>query len=86
MSLPGTNYESLKGCDFKIIEGNILDYENLKKSFKGMDVVYHLAAMISIVRYDKEKVFKVNIEGTNNVINARIANNAKWFTQALFVN
>jgi dihydroflavonol-4-reductase len=75
--LPGARHESIDGLGAKIIEGNILDYEGLKKSFKGMEVVYHLAAMISIVQYDKDKVFKVNIEGTDNVINACIINNAK---------
>lgn len=72
LSLPNSKNESIKGLKVKIIEGNILDYACLKKAFKGMDQVYHLAAMISIVDYDKEKVFKVNVTGTDNVINACI--------------
>lgn len=72
LSLPNSKIDSLKGLKIEIIEGNILDLEGLKKAFKGMDQVYHLAAMISIVSYDKDKVFKVNVEGTNNVIQACI--------------
>ncbi|MFA5743608.1 MAG: NAD-dependent epimerase/dehydratase family protein [Candidatus Nanoarchaeia archaeon] len=77
LSLPGSKNDSLNGLKVKIVEGNILDIKGLKKAFKGMDQVYHLAAMISIVSYDREKVFKVNVQGTNNVITACIDCNIK---------
>ena len=77
LSLPGSKNDSLKGFKVNIIEGNILDKESLKKAFKGMYLVYHLAAMISIVSYDREKVFKVNVEGTNNIITACLESKVK---------
>ena len=77
LSLPNSKLDSLKDLKVNIIEGNILNYQELVKAFKGIDYVYHLAAMISIVSYDREKVFKVNVEGTNNVINACVESKVK---------
>jgi len=75
--LPHEDISSIKGLNVKLVEGNILDYELLKKIMKGIDYVFHLASMISIVSYNKDKVMKVNVEGTENVINACLENNVK---------
>jgi dihydroflavonol-4-reductase len=72
IDLPNSNLESLKGLKVNIIKGSILDYNLLVNSFKKMDYVYHLAAIISIVPYDKKEVFETNVKGTINVINACI--------------
>ncbi|MDD4353377.1 MAG: NAD-dependent epimerase/dehydratase family protein [Candidatus Nanoarchaeia archaeon] len=77
LTLPNSKNDSLKGVKCELIEGNILDPIGLKKILKGIDQVYHLAAMISIVSYDRDKVFKVNVEGTNNIINACLESNVK---------
>ncbi len=54
------------------IEGDILDVPNLYNAIKGKDVVIHCAAMVSFANKDREKLFKTNVEGTANVVNACI--------------
>ncbi len=57
---------------------NILDYDNLEKTMRGCDVVVHLAA---IRGPDEDKTFpdyfKVNCQGTLNVVQAAVENNIK---------
>jgi len=60
---------SIKDLDIETIKGDILDPGSLDKLFEGIDVVIHLAALISIDK-DEEKLFKVNVEGTRNVVEA----------------
>ncbi|MBD3581972.1 NAD-dependent epimerase/dehydratase family protein [Flavobacterium selenitireducens] len=54
------------------IEADILDVPALEKAFPGIERVYHCAALISFDAKDEEKLRKVNIEGTANVVNLSI--------------
>ncbi len=53
-----------------VIRGNILDKQTLIPLFAGVDVVYHLAAQISIDHNDNKRVYETNVTGTGNVIEA----------------
>ncbi|TDB68074.1 NAD-dependent epimerase/dehydratase family protein [Arundinibacter roseus] len=52
------------------IEGDILDLLSLQKALVGIDAVVHSAAVVSFVPKDNPLMFKVNVEGTANVVNA----------------
>jgi dihydroflavonol-4-reductase len=58
---------SLKGLNLDIIQGNLGDLNSLRSLCKGTEVVFHLAAMISIDG-QKNKLLEVNVEGTKNLI------------------
>jgi dihydroflavonol-4-reductase len=47
--------------------GDILDPGSLQRVFAGSEVVFHLAARISITRHDNEAVLRTNVEGPRNV-------------------
>ena len=61
--------EELWGKNVDIVEGNILDKIELEKAMEGVDVVYHLAALVSYTA-SRDKLFKINVEGTRNVLEA----------------
>ena len=70
---------SINNTNFKIIEGDILDFEKLKLSMVGCDFVFHLAANAD-VRFGTEHVdkdLKQNTIGTFNVLEAMRSNNIK---------
>jgi UDP-glucose 4-epimerase len=48
---------------------NILNVEELKEAIKGIDIVFHLAAIaeISYTTAHPQETYEINIEGTNNV-------------------
>ena len=52
------------------LEGDILDICSLEKAVEGMDYVVHAAAIVSFVPRDRSTMYKVNQEGTANVVNA----------------
>ena len=58
------------GLGIEIVEGDILDYESLCPLIKGCEVVFHLAASISIVGDRTGQVRATNVEGTHNIVQA----------------
>lgn len=51
------------------IEADVLDISSLEIAFKGVDIVYHLAGVVSYEKRDFAKMMKVNREGTANMVN-----------------
>ncbi|MDK2771651.1 MAG: NAD-dependent epimerase/dehydratase family protein [Flavobacterium sp.] len=54
------------------IKADINDVPSLEIAFRNITRVYHCAAFISFDPKDEEQLFKVNIEGTANVVNCCI--------------
>ncbi len=71
--LPGENTDSLQGLHVKMTVGNVLDPASLRRAMQGIDTVYHLAGIISIVPGDEQIMRKVNVEGAKNVAEAALA-------------
>jgi dihydroflavonol-4-reductase len=65
--------------DVEMISGNILDVESLKTLCKGVEVVFHLAAIISLDNRHQNKIFDVNVKGTKNLIEAAKSAGVKKF-------
>lgn len=61
------------------IEANITDVPSLIEAYRGITHVYHCAAIVSFDKRDYQKMRKVNIEGTANMVNLAISNNIKKF-------
>jgi dihydroflavonol-4-reductase len=59
------------------VNGDILDYFGLEQLTKGVDEIYHCAAIISFRRGDRRLMIRNNIEGTGNLVNAALQNNVK---------
>ncbi len=61
----------------ELVSGNVLKPSSLEKLCEGVDIVFHLAAIVTIDNRIRDKVFKVNVEGTQNIINACIEKGVK---------
>lgn len=66
--LPGEDTQSLSGLDVECVEGDILDRDSLASAMHGVDVVFHLAALVSITEDKAHLLKEVNVEGTRNVL------------------
>ena len=57
--------------------GDVRDYKRLEIATKNVDILIHAAAMkhVAIAEYNPFEVFKTNVIGAQNVIDASIANN-----------
>jgi len=54
------------------LQCNILDVITLEEVMKGIDQVYHCAAIVTFNPKYKDRMYKINIEGTANVVNAAL--------------
>lgn len=71
----GEDTSSIQGVEIEKMEGDVLDPASLAPAFRGVDTVYHLAGVISIMPGRNPFVWQVNVEGTRNVLaEARRAN------------
>jgi len=68
--LPGEDLCSLEGLKLEVAVGDVLKPETLDIAFEGVDLVYHLAGMISIMPGKNILTYRVNVEGTQNVLDA----------------
>jgi dihydroflavonol-4-reductase len=63
----------------KVLGKNITKYNSIEKEFRKMDIVIHLAGLVSFSLKDKENIFKINVYGTKNVLKASVKNKVKKF-------
>jgi len=68
--LPGENLAALEGLDIEIVEGDVLDMLSLQKAMQGVEMVFHMAGIISIMPGRNDMMRRVNVDGTKNVIRA----------------
>jgi dTDP-4-dehydrorhamnose reductase len=52
------------------IFGDITEYKSVRDAVEGMDAVIHLAAIIPPLSNNRKLCFAVNVDGTENVVNA----------------
>ena len=57
------------------VDGDITDITSLPNAIGNAAKVYHTAALVSFDPRDREKLYKINIEGTENVVNACLEKN-----------
>lgn len=75
--LPGDKFTHIIEPYANIVEGNILELDKLKKHINGFDLVFHLAGIVDIGTFKKQKLYTVNVQGTENIIKACQENNVK---------
>lgn len=68
--VPATVFEKVEW-----VEGDVLDLVSLDDAMEGIDTIIHAAAIVSFVSSDKDAMFKVNVEGTANVVNVALEKN-----------
>lgn len=59
------------------VDGDLTDYYSLTDALEGIDKVYHAAAYVSFSSRKKDAIFRINQEGTANLVNACIEKNIK---------
>ncbi|MCK6531260.1 NAD-dependent epimerase/dehydratase family protein [Myxococcota bacterium] len=62
-----SDVRALEGLDVERLPGDLLDPGKVRELVDGAEVVYHLAARISIAAGDEEEVQRCNVLGTRNV-------------------
>ncbi len=63
----------------EIKEADLFEISSLENAVQGVDVVIHLAAYFDFYPSDEELMFKANVEGTKNLMNACVGTNVERF-------
>ncbi len=77
--LPGDDCTSLGGLNVTKYTGSVLDPSSLDRAMEGVDTVYHLAGIISIMPGIEEVMRRVNVEGVRNVTAAALRAGVRRF-------
>jgi dihydroflavonol-4-reductase len=75
--LPNTHPKTLEGLTVTRFYGDVQSREDVFTIVKGHDVVFHCAASTSVWPARNEVVKKINIHGTQNIIDAVLAHAVK---------
>jgi dihydroflavonol-4-reductase len=60
----------IKELPLECVPGDLMDSSSLLRLVSGVEVVFHLAAVISIQVRNKEELFEKNVKGTENIVEA----------------
>jgi dihydroflavonol-4-reductase len=64
------NTRAIDGLNIEKVHVDVRDLDSLCRAFEGVDVVYHLAASISLSMADWPQLEEINVKGTRNVVEA----------------
>ena len=59
---------AISGLDLEIARADLADPGSLERAFAGVDVVYHLASLITLRSDNWDEVHRINVLGTRNVV------------------
>ncbi len=68
---------AVSGLDLEVVRVDLHDTSSLQRALAGVDVVYHLASLISLRMDSWDEVYRVNVLGTHNVVDASLRNGVK---------
>jgi dihydroflavonol-4-reductase len=70
LTRPGKIARALEGLGVEIVPGDLLDPGSLERAMQGAELVYHLAARISLENGPDPETERVNYQGTLNILTA----------------
>ena len=59
------------------VTGDVLDYPTLERAFVGADLVFHVAGVNKMCLPDATEMYRVNVDGTRNVLKAAVSAGVK---------
>jgi len=71
--------QGIKELPLEFVKGDLMDPSSLSLLVRDIDVVFHLAAVISIQVKKKEEIFEKNVGGTQNILKAAQKEEVKKF-------
>lgn len=77
---------AIDGVPAERVAGDVLDAASLTAAFAGAEIVFHLAALISITGDQGGKVTAVNVTGAENAARAALAVGARRFVHVASVH
>lgn len=78
LSFYGPEAESLY-ARIEWVQADVTDVFSLEEAMSGVEEVYHCAGLVSFHSSDAKRLYKINAEGTANVVNAALTSGVRKF-------
>ncbi len=69
---PSSDLRNLEGMDAARVAGDLTDPVSLKTAVKGCEALFHVAADYRLWVPNPEEIYRVNVEGTENILKAAL--------------
>ena len=66
----GSDRRNVDGLPIHKVEGDLSNIDNLTSALPGCDALFHVAARYSLWRSESEELFRSNVQGTRNILDA----------------
>lgn len=66
----GSDRRNLKDIAVEVVEGDLADAASLARALGGCGGLFHVAADYRLGAFDPQQLYKTNVEGTRNILNA----------------
>jgi dihydroflavonol-4-reductase len=73
LARPGSDRRNLAGLDVEIVDGDLTQPESLRRANVGCTAVFHVAADYRLWVADPKPMYRANVEGSVNVLEAAAA-------------
>ena len=70
----GSDTSNLAGLDVELWQGDLRDGAGLNQGLKGCDSLFHAAADYRLWTRDPADMYRINVDGTNAILEAALAN------------
>lgn len=67
-----SSLRGLEGLSYELALGDILEPGSLAEAMGGIDCVFHVAAAVDYWRVGVDPMYRINVEGTSNVLRAAL--------------
>lgn len=67
---PSSDLRAVSDFDAEHVLGDIRDQDAVRRAVQGCDTVFHVAALVSYWKRQREQLFDINVGGTANVVRA----------------
>jgi len=66
----GSDRRNLQRMTVEVIEGDLADIDSLARALLECEALFHVAADYRLGAFDPEQLYRTNVEGTRNILNA----------------
>lgn len=66
----GTSLANIQRLNIDVVEGDLSDKASLAAAMSGCETLFHVAALYSLWKRDAEALYRSNVQGTANILDA----------------
>ena len=65
---PESDRRNVEGLEVELVEGDLRDAESYSKALRGCEALFHVEADYRLWVHDPQSIYKVNVEGTRDLL------------------